>query len=151
MQDKREKHEIPHNEIDFNSLPYEEGYTYVMDNKKDKNGEDFNFKDLAHKERDLQQLKKDQLNYQQPKWMDKVDKAFENAEKREKHIVNRKKYIILCLLTGFIGGHRYYERRYKLALLYTVFFFTMIPFISTLFDLMAVIPMKPDEKGNILI
>lgn len=71
--------------------------------------------------------------------------------RRVPHAVNRKKYLWLLLLTGWIGGHRYYEKRWVLAILYTALFWTALPLAMCLIDALIVIPMKPDENGNITL
>lgn len=70
---------------------------------------------------------------------------------RTAHVFNKKKYLILLLLTGWIGGHRYYERRWKLGMLYTAFFWTGIPVAMSLVDAMIVIPVRADENGSITV
>lgn len=70
---------------------------------------------------------------------------------RERHKVNKKTYILLCIFLGWIGGHRYYEKRYKLGVLYTLFCWTVIPFFCCVTDLLIAAPMKADEDGNIMI
>ena len=64
---------------------------------------------------------------------------------REKRLVSRKTYIWLAVLTGWMGGHRFYTHQYKTALIY------LFPLAMTLVDLMIVIPMQPDDNGKVLI
>ena len=47
-----------------------------------------------------------------------------NVLKKERvlSVVNRKKYGWFVVLTGWCGGHHFYAERYKLGLLYLVFF-----------------------------
>lgn len=70
---------------------------------------------------------------------------------RKKQRVNKKNYIWLLILTGWIGGHRFYARRYYLGALYLVFCWTFIPVMMSFIDLMEVIPIKKDEYGYIVI
>lgn len=70
---------------------------------------------------------------------------------RPRHRVNKKKYILLCIFLGWMGGHRYYEKRYLLGAAYTLFFWTVVPFFCCVTDLLIAIPMKADENGDILI
>lgn len=65
------------------------------------------------------------------------------------HKVNKKKYIWLALLTGWMGGHRFYEKRYKVAMLYLLFCWTFVPLTMIVIDIMIVIPKEPDEQGMI--
>lgn len=67
------------------------------------------------------------------------------------HTFQKKTYLWLTLFTGWFGGHRYYQGRYVLGIIYSLFFWTGVPFISCLFDAMEAIPMKPDESGRITL
>ena len=68
---------------------------------------------------------------------------------RKPHTFKKKTYLWLMLFTGFIGGHRWYQGRYILAALMTLFFWTGVPTIMLVTDLMEVIPVKADENGYI--
>ena len=70
---------------------------------------------------------------------------------REKHPVKKKTYIWLLVLTGWMGGHRFYARRYYLGAIYLVFFWTLIPVMMSMLDLMEVIPIKSDEHGCVMM
>lgn len=39
-----------------------------------------------------------------------IDRTLTQRENREKHCVNRKTYLLWCLL-GMFGAHRFYEKR----------------------------------------
>ncbi len=80
-----------------------------------------------------------------------ISNFFDKREARELHSVSRKKYLIIALLTGWMGGHRFYARQYPSAILYLLLFWTGFPFAMTLIDLMIAIPKEPDENGNILM
>ena len=80
-----------------------------------------------------------------------ISNFFDKREARELHSVSRKKYLIIALLTGWMGGHRFYARQYPSAVLYLLLFWTGFPFAMTLIDLMIAIPKEPDENGNILM
>lgn len=67
------------------------------------------------------------------------------------HCVNKKYYLILLVLLGWCGGHRFYEHRWFLAALYLCFFWTGIPFAMCLLDAMIVIPIRADQNGCIVI
>lgn len=73
------------------------------------------------------------------------------GKEREKHLVSKKKYLWLTILTGWFGGHRFYAKRYYLGAIYLVFFWTLIPFSMAVLDVLEVIPIKPDENGNVFI
>lgn len=70
---------------------------------------------------------------------------------REKQRVRKKTYIWLLVLTGWFGGHRFYAKRYYLGALYLVFFWTMIPVMMSMLDLLEVIPIKQDEEGYVMM
>ncbi|MEE0801060.1 MAG: NINE protein [Gemmiger sp.] len=63
--------------------------------------------------------------------------------------VNKRTYLILLVLLGWAGGHRYYERRWMLGLLYTVFCWTGLPLAMCVVDAMIIIPKKADENGRV--
>lgn len=71
--------------------------------------------------------------------------------RRVYHCVNKKRYLILLVLLGWCGGHRFYERRWYLAALYFCFFWTGIPLAMCLLDALAVIPVRADENGCVVI
>ncbi|MGN0983305.1 MAG: NINE protein [Gemmiger sp.] len=80
----------------------------------------------------------------------KIYKLQQAVEKRVPHSTVRKKtYLLLLVLLGWMGGHRYYERRWVLGAVYTAFFWTGIPLAMCLIDAMIVIPKKADENGMI--
>lgn len=81
----------------------------------------------------------------------KISGFFERQENREPVAVSKKKYIWLAVLTGWMGGHRFYCKHYKVALTYLLLFWMGIGLYHTIIDLMIVIPMQPDENGNIYL
>lgn len=76
---------------------------------------------------------------------------FDYRENRQKQVLNKKKYILLAVFTGWMGGHRFYARQWVTAILYLLFFWCGFPLAMTIVDLMIVIPMQPNENGNILL
>lgn len=76
---------------------------------------------------------------------------FDRRENREKRVLSKKKYILLAVFTGWMGGHRFYARQWPTAILYLLFFWCGFPAAMTIVDLMIVIPMKANENGNILL
>ena len=81
----------------------------------------------------------------------KITNYFDKRENRELIPINKKKYMIIALLTGWMGGHRFYCKHYKVGLTYLLLFWMGIGMYHTILDLMIVIPMKPDENGNIFL
>ena len=81
----------------------------------------------------------------------KITNYFDKRENRELIPINKKKYMIIALLTGWMGGHRFYCKHYKVGLTYLLLFWMGIGMYHTIIDLMIVIPMQPDENGNIFL
>lgn len=80
-----------------------------------------------------------------------ISKFFDHREAREKQVLSKKKYILLALFTGWMGGHRFYAKQWPTAILYLLFFWCGFPLAMTIVDLMIVIPVKANENGNILL
>ncbi len=71
--------------------------------------------------------------------------------KERPHPVRRKKYLWLALLTGWMGGHRFYAKQYITAVIYLALFWTGVPAAMTIIDLMAALPKQADEQGMISV
>ena len=104
-------------------------------------------------EEELKQLRKEHgiADPNEGKLSRKISAYFERQANREPVAVSKKKYIILALLTGWMGGHRFYCKHYKVGLTYLLLFWMGIGLYHSILDLMIVIPMKPDENGKILL
>lgn len=119
------------------------------DKKKD---EKVNFDDYLALQKELDETRqKYGVEVKEGKVSRAISNFFDKREARELHSVSRKKYLILALLTGWMGGHRFYARQYPSAILYLLLFWTGFPFAMTLIDLMIAIPKEADENGNILM
>ena len=119
------------------------------DKKKD---EKVNFDDYLALQKELGETRqKYGVEVKEGKVSRAISNFFDKREARELHSVSRKKYLIIALLTGWMGGHRFYARQYPSAVLYLLLFWTGFPFAMTLIDLMIAIPKEPDENGNILM
>lgn len=81
----------------------------------------------------------------------RISAFFERQAGREPVAVNKKLYIVLAILTGWFGGHRFYCKHYRVGLLYLLLFWMGIGLYNTIIDLMVVIPMKPDENGKVFL
>lgn len=68
-----------------------------------------------------------------------------------KHRFTKKTYLWLMLFTGWAGGHRYYQGRWKLGLLYTLLCWTGVPLALCITDFMEVMPLKADEEGCVVL
>ncbi|MGI5893854.1 MAG: TM2 domain-containing protein [Candidatus Merdivicinus sp.] len=71
--------------------------------------------------------------------------------KKGHHTFKKSTYLWLMLFLGWMGGHRYYQGRRILGLLYTVFCWTGVPFILCITDFMEVFPLKADENGKVTL
>lgn len=80
-----------------------------------------------------------------------ISEFFNKRDVREQQKVNRKKYLLLALFTGWMGGHRFYARQWVVAALYLVLFWTGFPLAMTIIDLLAAIPREADKDGNICV
>lgn len=80
-----------------------------------------------------------------------ISNFFDYRENRKKRVLSKKKYILLAVFTGWMGGHRFYARQWVTAILYLLFFWCGFPMAMTIVDLMIVIPMEANENGNILL
>ena len=119
------------------------------DKKKD---EKVNFDDYLALQKELDETRqKYGVEVKEGKVSRAISNFFDKREARELHSVSRKKYLIIALLTGWMGGHRFYARQYPSAVLYLLLSWTGFPFAMTLIDLMIAIPKEPDENGNILM
>ncbi len=112
---------------------------------------DFNFADLARAEDELVKLQEETGEIKRGFLFNLIDGYFTKSEARQKHLVNRKKYLVLSILTGVVGGHRFYEKRYTLAVIYLLLCWTGISIAMSFIDWMIAVPIAPDEDGNILI
>ena len=80
-----------------------------------------------------------------------ISNFFNKRDAKELRTVSRKKYLWLCVLTGWCGGHRFYERRWILGILYLALCWSGFPIAMAMVDFLIALPMKPDENGCILI
>lgn len=80
-----------------------------------------------------------------------ISNFFNKRDAREQQVVNRKKYLLLALFTGWFGGHRFYARQWFMGILYLALFWTGFAFAMTIIDLMVAIPKEVDENGNIRV
>lgn len=80
-----------------------------------------------------------------------ISNFFNKRDAEELRTVNRKKYLLLALFTGWMGGHRFYARQWVVAVLYLALFWTGFPLAMTIIDLLAAIPKEADKDGNICV
>lgn len=80
-----------------------------------------------------------------------ISNFFDKRDARQLQKVNKKKYLLLAVFTGWLGGHRFYAKQWVVAVLYLVFFWSGFSLAMTVIDLMVVIPKEADEDGNIYV
>lgn len=71
--------------------------------------------------------------------------------KKGRHTFKKRVYLWLMLFLGWMGGHRYYQGRWKLGLLYTLFCWTGVPLVLCVTDFMEVVPLQKDQSGNVTL
>ena len=120
---------------------------------KEKN-DDVSAEDLLLAQMELEELQRKYGVEDEPKQEGRISRAisgfFDRRDAREKRLVSKKKYMLLMLL-GIFGAHRFYAKQYLTAVFYLATCWTGISTAMTVIDVLVVIPMQPDENGNILI
>lgn len=105
-------------------------------------------------QQELEETKRKYGIVDEPKKEGRISRAisafFDRRDAREKHLISKKKYMLLMLLGAF-GAHRFYARQYPTAILYLATCWFGFSIAMTVIDVLAVIPMQPDENGNILL
>lgn len=84
-------------------------------------------------------------------WQRLGDWYFHWKEERERHMVNRKTYLLLTIFFGWAGIHRFYEKRWLLGIFYLALSWSGFPIALAMVDFIIALPMKPDENGCIII
>lgn len=121
-------------------------------NKEEK--EDVSLKEYLAAQQELEELRKANGIVVEEKGISKFLNKFFNTE-RPKHRVKKKTYIILGILLGWCGGHRFYEHRWILACIYAALGIIMFPQLAgfplamTIIDLLIIIPIEKDEEGYV--
>ncbi len=101
---------------------------------------------------ELDELKREQGIEEEERGIKKmISRFFDAKDAREKVTVNKKKHLLLMIFLGVFGAHRFRTKQYPIAILYLLTCWTGFSLAMTLIDLLIVIPMKPDENGNICI
>ena len=80
-----------------------------------------------------------------------ITNFFDRRDAREQVKVNKKKDLWLCILLGWAGAHRFYQKQYLLGFLYLAVCWTGYSVAMSLIDLLIIFPKQPDEDGNILM
>ena len=80
-----------------------------------------------------------------------ISNFFDRRENREKVKVKKKKLVWLCVLLGWAGAHRFYQKQYLLGVLYLAFCWSGYSMAMSIIDLLIIFPKQPDEDGCILM
>lgn len=65
--------------------------------------------------------------------------------------VNKWIYVVLALLFGWIGLHKFYSKKILKGVLYILFSWTFIPAVISIVEAIIAIIKTPDEYGNIIM
>ena len=65
--------------------------------------------------------------------------------------VNKGIYLILCLLAGGAGLHKFYSGKWIQGLLYLAFCWSGVPVVLALIDLVIAMFKRSDEYGQITV
>ncbi len=123
-----------------------------MSRKKKEADQEVSMKEFLDASMELEQLRRENGVEPEEKGLSRmVSRFFDWRANREKVLVSRKKYLLVMVLLGWCGGHRFMAKQYFLGALYLAFFWTGFPLAMTIIDLLTVIPIPPDENGNILV
>ena len=66
-------------------------------------------------------------------------------------VVNKTVYCLLALILGGVGGHKFYAGKIGSGICYLVFFWTCIPCIIALVELISALCKHADAAGNIVV
>lgn len=119
---------------------------------QNRNKDYVNLADMARAEDELQRTKEEAgIVEEVPWWKRLIDRYYQWKDERPRHFVRKNVYLILNLLLGWCGIHRFYERRWLLGIFYLGLCWTGLPAILCVTDLLIALPIKADENGMILI
>ena len=117
-----------------------------------KKKDDVSISELVKAQEELRALKEQHgIKEEEGRISAAISRFFDQSGKRREIPVNRKKYLLLALFTGWMGGHRFYAKQYAVAILYLLFFWSGFPFAMTLIDLMIALPKETDADGMMMI
>ena len=80
-----------------------------------------------------------------------ISNFFDRRDARGQVKVNKKKDLWLCILLGWAGGHRFYQKQYLLGFMYLALCWCGFSVAMSIVDLLIIFPKQPDEDGNILM
>lgn len=101
--------------------------------------------------RELEELKLQQGQKKEGTVSRLISGFFRRQDERKKVSVNKKKHLLLAIFLGWAGVHRFQAKRWVLGSIYLLTCWSGFSVAMTIVDILEIIPMKPDENGNILI
>ncbi len=119
--------------------------------EKKQKSQDVTFGEMLRAEEELVKTKREYGILEEERKHNIIARFFDRQEGRIKVSLSKKKYIILLILTGWFGGHRFYAHMWFTAVLYLALCWTGLPLAMCLVDLLVIIPMKPDEDGRVFM
>jgi len=117
----------------------------------DASGDQIDLDEYVALKMELDELKKQQGIQTESKLSRFVSSLFEKKENREKVKINKKKHLWTAILLGWAGGHRFQAKQPILGALYLLTCWSGFSMAMTIIDIVIIIPMQPDEDGNILV
>jgi TM2 domain-containing membrane protein YozV len=114
--------------------------------------QEVSMKEYLDAKQELEELQKQHgIEAKEGKVSSLITRFFNHKENKVKVKVNRKKYLWMTVLGGWFGLHRFVAKQYFLGLIYLLLFWTGFPIAMTIIDLLIIIPIPPDENGDILV
>lgn len=101
--------------------------------------------------RELEELKVQTGEKKEGRISRMISGFFQRKDARQKVLVSKKTHLLLAIFLGWTGAHRFQTRRWVLGILYLATCWSGFSVAMTIVDILEIIPMKPDENGNILI
>lgn len=101
--------------------------------------------------RELEELKVQTGEKKEGRISRMISGFFQRKDARQKVLVSKKAHLLLAIFLGWAGAHRFQTRRWVLGILYLATCWSGFSVAMTIVDILEIIPMKPDENGNILI
>ena len=117
-----------------------------------KKEESVSMKEYLDASMELEKLRKENGIEVEEKGISKwITRFFNYKENRQKVALNKKKYLLVMLLLGWCGGHRFMAKQYVLGAVYLLLCWTGFSVAMTLIDLLIAIPLEADENGMVLV
>jgi TM2 domain-containing membrane protein YozV len=111
-----------------------------------------NIADMVALEQELHELKEaNGISEKHGRISNAISRFFDRQEAKKEITLNKKKYLLLAIFTGWMGGHRFYARQYPVAILYLLLSWTGFGAAMTIVDLLIVIPKQCDENGMMIL